>query len=67
MMGNGQTACLAVAGQVVAEGRSRDHHKCRSLTEKRERTDKNDETQQRQHNKRTPNSLNFLQQQEGDF
>ena len=52
--GNDQTACI-VAGQIVAEGRSRDHHKCRILTKERKRTDKNKEfkrTQQQTTSKR---------------
>ena len=42
-MNHGQTACLAVVGYFVAEGRSRDYHKCRNLTKERQRTDKSNE------------------------
>ena len=43
MMGDGQTACLVAVAQKVAEDHSRDHHKCRTLTKERKRTDKNKE------------------------
>ena len=49
-MNHGQTACLAVAGQKVAEECFGDQFVRRNLTRKRKRTDKNKEnkkTQQR--------------------
>ena len=42
---HGQTACLLAVAQVVAEGHSRDYHKCRNLTKERNQIDKDDENE----------------------